>query len=280
MRDDFDQAYHHFDYSLVRLPVTPVSISKCAVRWSAGDKFERKRSAVFVLEMVVEGNMSIVQNGHEFVAGAGDLFVLHKNRDHFYAAGPAGFFKKWWVILGGAALDAILISLGLYEIEHIRPANPDAIERFFYEMASLFKTKKNGWQRKVSEKALLLLVELGEYVRPAMPPGIETALKFMQQNIHRSISNAELAALTGFTTQHFSRLFKSYMNSSPLQYHMQRRLSYARYLIESTPKPIKEIAATVGFDDQLHFSVVFKRHTGKPPSRWRIRYGSQNRHGK
>src|SRR4029453_12161374 len=40
-------------------------------------------------------------------------------------------------------------------------------------------------------------------------------------------------------------------------------------ILSSTDMPLAEVALSVGFQAQAHFSTVFKRLTGQSPARWR-----------
>jgi AraC family transcriptional regulator len=41
-----------------------------------------------------------------------------------------------------------------------------------------------------------------------------------------------------------------------------------------TPMPVLDIALSLGFQTQAHFSTVFKRLIGEAPSEWRRRHAS------
>lgn len=82
------------------------------------------------------------------------------------------------------------------------------------------------------------------------------------------------AALGEFplSRDHLRRLFKAETNRTPLEYLTEKRIAHAMQLMESGlagAGTIKEIAALVGFDDPYYFSRVFRKVTGKCPSRWR-----------
>jgi two-component system response regulator YesN len=62
------------------------------------------------------------------------------------------------------------------------------------------------------------------------------------------------------------------MNMTVTEYIEQQRLVLARQHLAMTTKPIKEIAAEIGYMDQNYFSRVFKKHTGMSPSAYRNKY--------
>lgn len=80
---------------------------------------------------------------------------------------------------------------------------------------------------------------------------------------------------------YLTALFRAEFGVSPRQYVISRRISRACYLLETTDYPVKDIANMVGYEDQLAFSQMFKKVTGKPPSACRRpQSGSRGRNQK
>ena len=65
------------------------------------------------------------------------------------------------------------------------------------------------------------------------------------------------------------------MGSSPREWAVARRLSRALELIETTDMAVKEIAYTVGFKHQSHFTRVFREVFGRPPLQYRLAMAAQ-----
>ena len=59
------------------------------------------------------------------------------------------------------------------------------------------------------------------------------------------------------------------MGKSPMEFLLSYRMTKACQLLKSTRMPIKEIAAAVGYPNQLHFSRAFSNLMGKSPRDWR-----------
>ena len=91
----------------------------------------------------------------------------------------------------------------------------------------------------------------------------------IETNLGAHIDIDYLAALTGLSACHFSRAFKQSMGVPPHQYLISRRVVAAALLIESTDKPLSQIALDVGFSDQSHFTRVFSAQVGESPRRFR-----------
>ncbi|MDT4887607.1 HTH-type transcriptional activator RhaR [compost metagenome] len=56
---------------------------------------------------------------------------------------------------------------------------------------------------------------------------------------------------------------------SPHDWLLQMRVEKAKELMLRTSLNLSQIALDCGFADQSHFSRVFQKMTGLPPSRWR-----------
>ena len=83
---------------------------------------------------------------------------------------------------------------------------------------------------------------------------------------------AELAESYGMSEGHFIRQFKSYTGQTPLEYRAFKKIETAKSLLAGTDLSITDISASLGFDDPLYFSRVFKRQTGVSPREYRNKY--------
>ena len=89
---------------------------------------------------------------------------------------------------------------------------------------------------------------------------------YVEDNLDRSISLAELAAVVNVSRFYFSRLFKRSTGSSAISFVEQRRVRQAQALIAETDLPLAQVALATGFADQSHFTRRFRRHVGCTPA--------------
>ncbi|MBB5437697.1 AraC-like DNA-binding protein [Pedobacter sp. AK017] len=54
---------------------------------------------------------------------------------------------------------------------------------------------------------------------------------------------------------------------TPAKWLQQKRLDEAYYLLKEKKQKITEVYIEIGFEDLSHFSYVFKKHFGIPPSK-------------
>ena len=74
---------------------------------------------------------------------------------------------------------------------------------------------------------------------------------------------------------HFRRIFRQVTGWSPGQYLLECRLRHAEKLFMTSHLRISEISNECGFEDEFHFSRIFKKHRAMSPSRLRALYGMQ-----
>ena len=83
------------------------------------------------------------------------------------------------------------------------------------------------------------------------------------------------AARMSLSYVHFRRLFKQVTTWAPGAFLLECRLRRAEKLLMSTHMRISEIAQECRFNDEFHFSRIFKKHGSVSPSLFRSRYGIQ-----
>ena len=77
---------------------------------------------------------------------------------------------------------------------------------------------------------------------------------------------AEYANVSSF---YLSRLFKEEKGITFINFLTDRRLEKSRELLNDTNLSIKEITASIGYNDQNYFSRLFKNKYGVSPTEYR-----------
>jgi AraC family transcriptional regulator len=116
----------------------------------------------------------------------------------------------------------------------------------------------------------------GRFVETAAPSGATLSprqrarlIEFVEQNLTGSIALPDLAEFSGYTPDHFSRLFKRCFGQSPYQYVLARRVERAKAMLRDRSESLSEIAVACGFSTQAHLCSAFKRRTGSTPGSYR-----------
>jgi len=99
--------------------------------------------------------------------------------------------------------------------------------------------------------------------------GSEALMVFIEDSLSQNIGIVDMAAVVGYSPDHFSRLFRQTFRVSPYQYLLGRRVERAKGMLRDATLPIATIALACGFSSQSHLNVVFKRMLGVTPARYR-----------
>ena len=119
---------------------------------------------------------------------------------------------------------------------------------------------------------LLLGVRSQQRASAARTPteaAIENWRAAIRQAPQKAWSVAQAARELGFSQGHLRRVFKAQSGVAPAQFIVQCRLETAAALLKTTAEPVQCIAHSAGFEDLAHFSRLFRRRYGLPPSRYR-----------
>lgn len=95
------------------------------------------------------------------------------------------------------------------------------------------------------------------------------SLSYIQDNYSKKISLASVADHVGLSSGYLCRIFKDETGVSINSYINNLRMTRAGELLADKNSYIKEVAISVGFEDQLYFSRLFKRYYGVTPSEYR-----------
>jgi len=103
-------------------------------------------------------------------------------------------------------------------------------------------------------------------------------MDLVRSRVSDDISLADMAAVTGLSATHFSRIFKKSMGESPHQFVSQQRVQYAKELLESSNLRMIDIALACGFKTPQHFARIFRMVGGLSPTEYqRLKSGKRLR---
>jgi AraC-like DNA-binding protein len=100
----------------------------------------------------------------------------------------------------------------------------------------------------------------------------ENALAIMQRSVRKNMKVSDIAKKIKVSEEHFIRLFRKDMRMTPHQYFLRLKIEGASALLMSSQKNIGEISEWFGFENQFHFSRMFKKCTGLAPLEYRKTY--------
>ncbi len=238
-------------------------------QWGPGDRFVRIKRDNLSLSLITLGNGFYEQEGRKGVLETGQIFLAQRGCSQTLGTGSAGFMHKRSVILSGAFLDTLVSSVGLSDVDVIMPRHVAGIANLFRHTHRMLIERPDGWSVELPAQALRILLICAESRSPDFSSALRQAIEFIDANLHRPMVASEIARAAGVSERHCGRLFHAQFGCSPMEFCIRQRMALARNMLANTKQSMKQIAASLGYDNQLYFSTQFRRREGVCPSRYR-----------
>ena len=100
---------------------------------------------------------------------------------------------------------------------------------------------------------------------------LRQVIDYIQSNLERDLSLAQLANVAHVSSHHFGKLFKQSIGLTPHQYVLKCRIERAKKLLSDRKLTLTEISLATGFCHQSHFTNAFRRCTTLTPRQYRDR---------
>ncbi|WP_342731527.1 AraC family transcriptional regulator [Bradyrhizobium sp. B117] len=104
---------------------------------------------------------------------------------------------------------------------------------------------------------------------------LKRVTQYIDDNLDAKVTLQHLAAVAGLSRMHFAAQFRAAVGMRPHDYLLKRRIERAQELLQRADVSLVDIALTVGFQTQAHFTTVFKRFVGDTPYQWRSAHLAQ-----
>lgn len=111
--------------------------------------------------------------------------------------------------------------------------------------------------------------ELAASPRGRLPETLTQLQRCIEENFRTHHSPAAYAAMLHVSPKALARMAKAHLNRTLTEIIRERVLRQAKWELLHTRKPIKQVAADLGFDDVFYFSRLFSRAAGCSPSFFR-----------
>lgn len=94
--------------------------------------------------------------------------------------------------------------------------------------------------------------------------------EFLNVNFSSKVTVAELAAVSGLSSNHFIQAFSKTFGEPPHRYLLRLRLDFAEKLLIESDLSIAEIAHLSGFSDQSHLTATMSKYRNRTPKQVKL----------
>lgn len=210
-----------------------------------------------------------------------DLFLsVHFFNDVFLSGGRGNTIDVKYVypLQSNEYVDMIVFKAGTKEAE--------IAEKIIEENILLKRNKDKFWEFDLRRNICDLWKIVYEAIETAdivvdYPSGankqLRDAITFIQENYHKKITLNDISDFVHISTRGCDRMFKKYLQMSPIMYLHSVRLQKATSMLSDMNKSISEIAIENGYAGSSHFGKIFKEQHNLTPKEYRERlYPGEN----
>lgn len=221
---------------------------------------------------VVEGECYVMIDGESYIVKPGQLMYLPKGKMRIYSTLSDNLVMYdigfRFLIDGEDWYSALNMSHHNYVVDI---DDREQMSKWF-EDSMLHEMQKNSafYLARCSNMANIIsaYVTKREKLETRMVY-FKDVTKYMNENIHQSLSIETLAEVACMQPTYFIRRFKAAFGSTPIVHFNKLKIYRAMTLLSSTDYSLQKIAAEVGVSDAAYFSRMFKKHCDISPTEYR-----------
>jgi AraC-like DNA-binding protein len=172
-----------------------------------------------------------------------------------------------WVQMTGTRVESLLASVGMVPGRVWKGADLGEVERM-WRLLHVEALRAQPDERILGNEFENGLRRLERRRREDPAPAearLDVLRAWLEVETDRRIGLEEMARRAGMSRSHFCACFQERFGVPPAEYHLQRRVEVARYLLTQRGLRVAEAGAAVGCPDPATFSRMFKRVVGVPP---------------
>jgi len=236
-------------------------------------------SEQMILIYCTEGQGEIRIGGTVHILSANQFFIISSKLPHAYRSDKNNPWSIYWIHFSGSKASQFTRFAGqsINTDSGTTSRINDRIDLF----SEIFRNLDRGFSNETLEYVNLCLphllasfTHLSQF-RLIKESGekdpVAQSINFMLEQLTGKLKLAQIAAKTGLSASHYSRLFLNRTGHSPIDYFIQLKIQRACRLLDNPGQMIADVAREMGFDDQFYFSRVFRKVMGMSPGEYRKR---------
>ncbi len=233
----------------------------------------------YIINMTVAGQGKVFDGDDAFYVNPGDMLLFSPETVHYYGRAPAS--PNWyhrWIYFRPRAYWAPWLKWQdqIRKVGKLTLPDKTLVAEFDELFQQIDRTHREG--RVTSEELAINLLERllirayeisPENLPKPLDSRVQEACQYITRHLGQEIGLEEIARHVCLSPSRLAHLFRDQVGVNILRWREDQRIILAKHLLHSTRTPIARIAGTVGYEDQLYFSRVFRKRVGVSPSEFR-----------
>ena len=228
----------------------------------------------YLIHYISSGKGVFTCNREEYALRTGDLFLIQPGQLVSYRADADDPWEYCWVGFNGADAKRLVSLTGFSsEMPIFHTADAEETGNCIRRIAMASDRGIAADAEMVGYLYLVLahLMRLGGHpmTDDTHRDYLDNAIRFIQYNYAGNIGIVDIARYAGISRSQLYREFMRNFGTSPQQFLQTHRINQACGLLTNPALSVAEVAGSVGYNDPLYFSRVFRQIKGCSPSQYR-----------
>ncbi|MFC4388617.1 AraC family transcriptional regulator [Gracilibacillus marinus] len=238
-----------------------------------------KNSGTFLIHYIRSGEGVFHTSEQSYSLKAGQGFLTCPNMEYSYEADERDPWYYYWVGFDGIQAEKLLSKANLHVKNPIFLYDQDhQLVHCFEELCALKQqepliSEVKGLGHLYSILSILIQEHKAKVFADVRQDHkvsyAQEVLQYIHEHFHQKITISEIADEIGLDRSYLCSLFRNVYNKSIQEYLIHYRIQKACELLEHTTLAISSIAQSVGYEDPLQFSKLFKKIKQLSPKNYR-----------
>jgi AraC-like DNA-binding protein len=207
---------------------------------------------------------------------AGEILYCWKGTAHHYWADKENPWTIFWLHVQGKEVELLLKESGLNANQPLlKVGHSSQLISLFREILDVLKggftyhraLYVSSLAKQIFSFQYFLMKENSTIINEDKQ--FKDILIFLQAHINETLDIATMAKQSHLSATYFIRKFKQKFGYSPVVYFNRLKIQSACHLLLMSNRSVKEIAFSLGFEDPLYFSRLFRKIMNVSPLEYR-----------
>ncbi|MET0747402.1 MAG: AraC family transcriptional regulator [Rhizobium sp.] len=236
------------------------------------DGRKRGQTPFTVLQHTIGGEGRLRYENRNYRLGAGDTLLVMVPHNHRYWLEKNRSWEYFWISMNGEEALRIhrLILAAAGPVLKLQQATIDKLASHSLQLVRDADTPAKA--SAIAYGAAMALYDdvFSSHAFATDQSAMQSVIDHIKANLDKPLPVEMLAAVSGLSRAHFSRVFSESEGLPPAEYVLQQRMQRAAKLLTNAALlPVKEVAILSGFEDANYFSKAFRRVYGINPTEFR-----------
>lgn len=239
---------------------------------------ERENLPSYLMKFTLSGTGELTYGNQVYELKRGDIFLIDCSEyQHYKTISEEPWEMVWIHFYGGNSKifydEFIKDGTNTFKTSQIPEKN--LIHQVLKQIIKLQEQPnvKTDFQVSVMIHELLNELILQKYqldfLDEDIPNHVLKLKDFLDKNFKKIVTLDYLAEIFLLNKFQLNKEFSKYIGVPPIDYQINKKISYAKELLRYSDFSIKEISLEIGIENFAYFSRLFKKRTGLTPSKYR-----------